>query len=88
VTDSVHLWDAGTEPNGQPGQGPDQAPAQSSPDQGDDEGGVVRRLDDVDDGYSYPAASDVIQMTLTPHESMSDGDSMGTETMSDGDSTN
>lgn len=92
VTDSVSLWDAGTEPNGQPGQGPDQAPAQESPDQGADEGGVVQRLDDVDDGYSYPDVGDVIQVTLTPHDSMSDsgsmddGGSMSTETTSDGDS--
>ena len=76
VTDGVHLWDAGTEPNGEPGQGPDQAPAQSSPDQGGDEGGVVRRLSDVGDGYSYPAASDAVRVTLTPHGSMDDGESM------------
>ncbi|MDS0283201.1 spondin domain-containing protein [Haloarcula onubensis] len=93
VTDGVDLWDAGTEPNGQPGQGPDQAPAQDSPTQGDDEGGVVRRLSEVNDGYSYPDASDAIRVTVTPHDSMSggsmeDGDSMGTETTSDGDSMN
>lgn len=76
VTDDVYLWDAGTEPNGEPGQGPDQAPAQETPDQGADEGGVVRRLDDVDDGYSYPEVSDAIRVTLTPQASMSDGDSM------------
>jgi len=88
VTGSVHLWDAGTEPNGEPGQGPDQAPAQDSPTQGGDEDGVVRRLSDVDDGYSYPDASSAIRVTLTPHESMDggsmeDGGSMGTETMGD-----
>jgi hypothetical protein len=70
VTDSVSLWDAGTEPNGQPGQGPDQAPAQDSPDQGADEGGVVRPLDSVMDGYDYPAVSDAIRVTLTPGGSM------------------
>ncbi|MBX0285095.1 spondin domain-containing protein [Haloarcula salinisoli] len=88
VTDSVYLWDAGTEPNGEPGQGPDQAPAQDSATQGGDEGGVVRRLNDVDDGYSYPDVSNVIRVTLTPHESMdgggmNDGNEMGTETMGD-----
>lgn len=66
VSESVALWDAGTEPNQQPGMGADQAPAQDSPDQGADEDGVVRRLEDVDDGYDYPAASDAIEVTLTP----------------------
>jgi len=70
VTDSVGLWDAGTEPNGQPGQGPDQAPAQDSPDQGEDEGGVVRPLDSVMDDHDYPAVSDAIRVTLTPGGSM------------------
>jgi hypothetical protein len=73
VTDAVHLWDAGTEPNGPPGEGPDQAPAQDAPDQGDDEGGVVRRLDAVDDGHDYPPASDVVRVTLTPGGGMDDG---------------
>ncbi len=66
VTDSIDLFDAGTEPNGEPGFDPDQAPAQSSPDQGADEGGVVRPLSEVNDGYEYPAVEDAIQVTLTP----------------------
>jgi len=70
VTDSVDLWDAGTEPNGAPGDDPDQAPAQDSPDQGDDEDGVVQRLSAVDDGYDYPAVDEAIRVTLMP-------DSMG-----------
>jgi hypothetical protein len=74
VTEAVELWDAGTEPNANPpGQGPDQAPAQDSPTQGDDEGGVVRRLADVDDGYAYPAVADAIRVTLTTDETMADG---------------
>jgi hypothetical protein len=66
VTDAVELWDAGTEPNGEPGYGPDQAPAQESADQGGDEGGVVRLLGDVDDGYDYPAADEAIKVTVSP----------------------
>ena len=67
VTDSVALFDAGTEPNAEPpGTGPDQAPAQDAPDQGADEGGVVRRLSDVADGHDYPAVEDVVQVTVTP----------------------
>jgi hypothetical protein len=66
VTGMVGLWDAGTEPNGQPGYGPDQAPAQDSPTQGGDEGGVVRPLAEVNDGYDYPDVSNAISVTLTP----------------------
>jgi hypothetical protein len=73
VTDAVRLWDAGTEPNQPPGEGADQAPAQDSPDQGADEGGVVRPVADVMDGYDYPAVADTIRVTLTPEGSMGDG---------------
>ncbi len=76
VTDSVALWDAGTEPSGQPGRGPDQAPAQDSATQGGDQGGVVRRLGAVGDGYSYPDVRNAIRVTLTPQGSMSDSDGM------------
>ncbi|MEF8882165.1 MAG: spondin domain-containing protein [Halapricum sp.] len=74
VTDGVDLFDAGTEPNAQPpGEGPDQAPAQDNPDQGDDEGGVVRRVSEVMDGHDYPAVDEAIQVTVTPHDMMDDG---------------
>jgi hypothetical protein len=67
ITDATGLFDAGTEPNAEPpGTGPDQAPTQDSPDQGADEGGVVRRLREVDDGHEYPAVEDVVQVTVTP----------------------
>jgi len=66
VTGAVELWDAGTEPNGEPGYGPDQAPAQDSPTQGADEDGVVRPLSSVMDGYSYPDVGNAIQVTLSP----------------------
>lgn len=73
VTDEITLWDAGTETNQEPGFGPDQAPAQSGPDQGDDEGGVVRPISTVDDGFDYPSVSDTIQVTVTPQGEMDDG---------------
>ena len=64
--DALALFDAGTEPNAQPsGTGPDQAPGQDALDQGVDESGAVRRLSVVDDGYEYPAAEDVVQVTVT-----------------------
>lgn len=74
VTDEVALWDAGTEPNEAPSSGsPNQAPRQGlefgNPDKGPDENGVVRQLrpvDTVEDGYSYPDPSDVIDVIITP----------------------
>jgi len=65
VTDHAALFDAGTEPNGEPGFGADQAPAQSEPSQGDDEDGVVRPLAEVDDGYTYPAVEDIVRITVS-----------------------
>lgn len=66
VTDAIELWDAGTEPNGQPGVDPDQPPTQESAEQGSDEDGVVRPLSEVDDGFEYPDVSAVIRVTVTP----------------------
>jgi hypothetical protein len=63
VTSYLELWDAGTEVNQEPGEGPDQAPRQSGPDTGEDENEVVRLVDDT---YDYPATGEVIRVTLTP----------------------
>ncbi|MFC4720728.1 spondin domain-containing protein [Geojedonia litorea] len=63
ITMYMELWDAGTEVNEEPGVGPNQAPRQSGPDTGVDENGVVQL---VDDGYSYPNLSDIVQITITP----------------------
>jgi hypothetical protein len=52
--------------NQEPGVGGDQAPRQSALDTGADENGVVRAIDDVDDGYDYPAVADTIRVTLSP----------------------
>lgn len=59
----IQLWDLGTEINEYPGAGPNQAPRQSGHDTGPDEGGVVRL---VDDGYAYPAASELVRVTIAP----------------------
>jgi len=56
-----------------PGRGPDRAPAQDSPDQGADEGGVVRPLSAVEDGFDYPAVGDTVRVTLSPGEMMDGG---------------
>ncbi len=62
VTSEVMLWDAGTEQNEQPGAGPNQPPSQSGPDSGPTDPDMNVRL--VDDGFSYPAAGQVIRVTL------------------------
>ncbi|AGP34809.1 hypothetical protein SCE1572_09955 [Sorangium cellulosum So0157-2] len=64
VTDQVLLWDAGTEANEEPGAGPNQAPRQSGPNTGAPDPDNTVRL--VDDGYTYPAVEEVIQVTVTP----------------------
>ncbi len=63
VTGYLQLWDAGTEVNEEPGVGPNQAPRQSGPNTGPDENGVVQP---VNDGFDYPAVSEVIKVTITP----------------------
>ena len=63
ITSFLELWDAGTEVNQEPGEGPDQAPRQTAPDTGEDENDMVRL---VDDGYDYPATEDVLRVSLTP----------------------
>ena len=66
LTDKLALWDAGTEPNGEHGFGPDQPPTQSAADQEAAEDGVVRQLSTVDDGHDYPAVEDIVRVTISP----------------------
>ena len=60
-TSQIMLWDAGTEVNERPGFGLNQAPRQSGPDTGADENGDVQL---VNDGFSYPVNSEVIQVSV------------------------
>lgn len=62
-TDDVGLWDAGTEVNEEPGNGPNQ-PANSGANTGPEENGVVQPIADVDDGYDYPPVNAVLRVTL------------------------
>ena len=62
VTALVRLWDAGTEVNEEPGVGANQAPRQAGANTGADEGGAVRL---VDDGFTYPAVSDIVRITIS-----------------------
>ena len=64
VTAQIHLWDAGTEINQEPGVGMDQAPRQSGPNTGiADPDNSVRLA--PDDFGNLPMASDVIKVMLT-----------------------
>lgn len=64
VTSQVFLWDAGTEVNEEPGVGPNQAPRQSAANTGTDEGGVVTKITEVNDGFTYPDVSELIEVTV------------------------
>ncbi len=69
VTAQLHLYDAGTEVNQEPGVGNTQKPAQEATDMnvGPAENGVVMLIADGGQdgaGFSYPSKSDVIRVTL------------------------
>ena len=66
VTDQVMLYDAGTEGDQEPGVGLDQAPRQASPDTGPSGEGRIAQVSGSDDGFDYPAPSDVLRVTITP----------------------
>lgn len=70
LTSLFAYYDAGTEKNQEPGTGSHQAPRQSEPGAGDEENGVVTRLEgDVDaEGYSYPPIAEVLRVTLARSE--------------------
>ena len=65
ITSSFILWDAGTEVNEEPGVGPNQPMNQSGPNTGMDENGTVWTIDQVGDGFTYPAADEVFHAHLT-----------------------
>ncbi|SNZ00927.1 spondin domain-containing protein [Flagellimonas pacifica] len=64
ITDKIELWDAGTEVNEEPGVGPNQAPRQAGPNTGTDENGTVELIENISDGYTYPAVSETIKVKL------------------------
>ena len=65
ITGRLHLWDAGTEVNEEPGFGPDQAPRQAAPNTGPSERQPVRRIEDVKDGFTYPSVDQVLRVTIS-----------------------
>ena len=60
VTNDVLLWDAGTEVNEYPGAGNNQ-PVRGGGNSGPAENGVVQ---EVNDGFTYPAVNNSIRVTL------------------------
>lgn len=64
VTSQVQLWDAGTEINQEPGLGADQPPRQGAANTGAADANTSVRL--LNDGFTYPAVSAVIRVTITP----------------------
>ena len=64
ITDSVRLYDAGTEIDQVPGEGVDQAPRQAGPDTGDTDPDPLVRSVTAD----VPAVSELVQVTVTPGE--------------------
>ena len=61
ITSEVMLWDAGTEVNEYPGAGIHEG---GPGDTGTDENGVVQPLKDVNDGFWWPHASQIIKITI------------------------
>ena len=66
VTSQLMLWDAGTEMNQRPGVGADQAPRQTMAGAGMQQMMPVQPMSQVNDGFTYPDTSKVIQVTITP----------------------
>lgn len=64
ITSQLHVWDLGTEINEPFGAGENQAPRQSAPNTGDDENGVVTLASELDDGFEYPLASDIVNVSM------------------------
>ena len=65
----LHLYDAGTEVNEEPGAGPNQAPRQAAPDTGIPEGGVITETSGMDaQGYAWPSIPEFLTLTVAPDD--------------------
>jgi hypothetical protein len=63
ATSQLQLWDVGTEVNEEPGLGANQAPRQPAPNTGTAERKPIQL---VHDRFTYPAAKDVVKVTIRP----------------------
>jgi len=61
---ALALYDAGTEVNEEPGCGPNQAPRQAAPGEGAVESAPVDLVEARQDGFPYPAASSILQLSI------------------------
>ena len=67
ITDQFYLWNAGTEKDEEIGIGPNQGPRQKGPNTGDDERGVVSR---VNDARWAGRNREYFRITITPETGM------------------
>lgn len=65
ITAQIDLWDAGTEINEAPGEGPNQAPRQTGANTGEIENGLVQLIENVQDGFTYPQVNEMVEVSLT-----------------------
>ncbi|MFB6279864.1 MAG: spondin domain-containing protein [Salinibacter sp.] len=80
VTDSLAMWDAGTEQDQTPGEGGNQAPRQDTLNQGPDDSNNLVLVDNsdgggqpMDDGFEYPQVSESIQVTIQSEQASTGG---------------
>lgn len=66
VTSRLALWDAGTEVNEEPGMGRSQGLRQGAPHAGDPERMPVRVISEAEFGSRWPAADQIVRVTITP----------------------
>jgi hypothetical protein len=65
VTSQVYLWDAGTEVNEEPHEGPNTVTKQSAPDTGPAENGNVVDIANTTDTFDYPSVAEVMKVSVT-----------------------
>ncbi|MDW5290948.1 spondin domain-containing protein [Formosa sp. PL04] len=65
ITNSIYLWDAGTEVNEEPAIGPNTVTNQLGSDTGIEENNDVKLLSNVKDGFTYPAVNSIFKVTIT-----------------------
>lgn len=65
VTSKIKLWDAGTEVNEEPGMGDNQPMNQTGPNTGADENGMVKDINNVNDGFTYPTVASTIKVMIS-----------------------
>lgn len=65
ITSQITLWDDGSEVNERPGIGPNTVTNQAAPNTGVEEHGNVRLLSTVNDGFMYPAVSEVLKVVVS-----------------------